>query len=43
VGKAKLNGYYAKFSTLKCRVNVTPAFTAKVMPSALTESRIQIF
>jgi len=40
---ASLNGHYAKFSTLKCKVNITPPFTAKVMPSALTESSFKYF
>ena len=42
-GKTKQNGHYAKFSTFKCKVNVTPPFTAGVMPSALTESRFKYF
>jgi hypothetical protein len=41
--KAKLNGHYAKFSTFKCNVNVTPPFTAEVMPSALTQSSFKYF
>jgi hypothetical protein len=42
-GKAQLNGHNAKFWTYKCNVNVTSAFTAEVMTSALTESSSKYF